>query len=233
MSCSWLRHNWSAKCTVFFVFFFKSKKNKNETRYTCASLLCLTRYIYSSLQKVRRGRPWRYDPVTIRNRFEKLGFPCICVWESQYRRNVSTAITIIRSRPNSDKRLIKHVLVSFVDQLVSSTYQLQIIDVNKLEKQSKIKDVVVDELNLRGFKATNCAKLFKSALTRSFICQASKFFLKFQVFLWSYTGHIIGTLSCRTFNSLQTEGNSDFKDWKRWTKRTRRLQVAQQSWHKT
>ena len=69
---------------VFFFFSFikikaKQKRNKIYLRITSTLTIFLECYIYSSLQKVRRGRPWRYDPVTIRNRFEKLGFSGICV----------------------------------------------------------------------------------------------------------------------------------------------------------
>ena len=76
-----------------------------------------------------------YYPHPIRDGTKHKSATIFCCIEFQDGGYVATAIAVVGGRPNSDKFFIKHVLDAFLDELMCTTYQLQIIQMHKLLQQ--------------------------------------------------------------------------------------------------
>lgn len=85
------------------------------------------------LQEIRCCRTGRDDPFRVGHRSEELWLSCVCIFEDHNGGDISTAVAVVGSRPHCHQLLIKHELVAFMDKLMRSTDQLQVVDVNKLK----------------------------------------------------------------------------------------------------
>lgn len=91
----------------------------------------------SCSQEIRCGRPGGDDPFRVRHSSEELWLPCVGVFEDHDGGDVATAVAVVGGRPHGDQLLIKHELIAFVDELVGPADELQVVDVNKLEKNTQ------------------------------------------------------------------------------------------------
>ena len=95
----------------------------------------LGKQIILKLQEVRCCCSGWNNPLRVWNSTEKLGLSCIHILEDHDWCYVSTAVAVVGCRPHSHQLLIKHELVTLMDQLMCTTNQLEIVDVNKLKRK--------------------------------------------------------------------------------------------------
>lgn len=88
---------------------------------------------HSPLQEVGGGCSGRYDALRVGDGAEQLGLSSIDVLEDHDGRDVSTAVAVVGRRPHGHQLLVEHELVAFVNQLMSTADELQVVDVNKLK----------------------------------------------------------------------------------------------------
>lgn len=89
--------------------------------------------VFICLQEIRCCCSRWNDPFRVRHCSEQLWLSCVCVFEDHNGGDVAAAIAVVGSRPHRDQLLVKHELVAFVDELMCSADQLQVVDVNKLQ----------------------------------------------------------------------------------------------------
>lgn len=87
------------------------------------------------LEEVGCGRPGRYDALGVGDSAEQLRFLSVHVLKDHDGGDVPTAVAVVGCRPHGHQLLVKHELVAFVDQLMCSADELQVVDVNKLKHQ--------------------------------------------------------------------------------------------------
>jgi hypothetical protein len=89
--------------------------------------------VFSCLEEVvERGTRWN-DSLAVGHSVEDLEVASEIRVQCQNRRDVSTAVAVVGSRPDCHQVLLReHVLVSFLNQLMCSADELQFVDANKL-----------------------------------------------------------------------------------------------------
>lgn len=84
-------------------------------------------------QEIRCSCPGWNDSLRVRHCPEELRLSRVSIFEDHDGGDVAAAIAVVRSRPHSDQLLVEHELVAFMDKLMCSADQLQVVDVNKLQ----------------------------------------------------------------------------------------------------
>lgn len=92
-------------------------------------------------QEVWRSVGFRFCLLFLRHRVKDLGLGTLNVFDFKHGRHISTAIAVVWCGPHGDQLIIKHILVSLLNQLVSSTNQRQIVGVHKLVSDFGAKQV--------------------------------------------------------------------------------------------
>lgn len=87
----------------------------------------------NSLEEVGCGCSGRYDTIRVRDGAEQFGLPSVDVIEDHDRCNVSAAVAVVGRRPHRNQLLVKHELVTFMNQLMSTADELQVVNVDKLQ----------------------------------------------------------------------------------------------------
>lgn len=82
----------------------------------------------ASLQKVGGHLARGNDSVSVGNCVEHFWFPVVAVLKLQNGGYITAPVAVVGSRPYSNQGVVEHVLVSFVNQLMCTTYQLEVVD---------------------------------------------------------------------------------------------------------
>ena len=85
-------------------------------------------------QKIGCSRPGWDDTFCIRDSAEELGLSLLWGVEGHDGGNVAAAVAVVRRRPHRHQFVIEHVLVAFMDKLMCSAYQPQVVHHHKLKK---------------------------------------------------------------------------------------------------
>lgn len=88
-----------------------------------------------SLEEVRGGRSGRYDTLRVGDGAEQLGLSSVDVLEDHDGGDVPAAVAVVWCRPHGHQLLVEHELVAFVDQLVCTADELQVVDVHELKNK--------------------------------------------------------------------------------------------------
>jgi len=105
-----------------------SESLQEVTGATSESLREVTGATSESLQEVRRHLARGNHSVSVRNRVEHFWFSVVAVLKLQNGGHITAPVAVIWSRPHGNQGVVEHVLVSFVNQLMRTTYQLEIVD---------------------------------------------------------------------------------------------------------
>lgn len=91
-----------------------------------------------SLEEVGGGCSGRYHALRVRDSAEQLGLSSVDVLEDHDGCDISAAVAVVGRRPHSHQLLVKHELVAFMNQLMRTADELQVVDVNKLKQNMSI-----------------------------------------------------------------------------------------------